>query len=1106
MQFTLRTAERRARRFLLTFALLLAAWAVPARSALNTDYVFQSGSGSMLDTTGMTIVHNSGADDNSSSVFALGFSFVYDGNTYSQFSFNSNGLIRLGPTAVDGSRFNEDMPNSTALSNAPMIAAFWDDLLITTGNAGYKLLGSAPNRIMTINYNYRRFGSSSTDKAFLQIRLYETSNKIEYYYGPVSVTGTYSATIGAELSATNYATINPSANTITYNTSPLNSVTVPPAANTLYTLCPGSIAFTGNIAQGGTGTMANGDTLMRSLKVMRGNTASMTPFTLTATGCAAGTITFALTGVNAGDYTISPSSVTLGSGGSSTPTITFTPQGIGPRYATLTVNFGSGTRTFTLADSGTPRITYTGNIAQGGTDSMKNGQTLLANQPVVIRGTTVNYQPFTLTNINTNGAAPAASITYSIKGMSGGQFTVSPASVALGANQSSTPTISVTPTVIGFVTDTLFVNAEGQIRAFELRIFSGAPAATFTLVDKTPVTPSSLLFLNQYSCLGDGTLRIPIDITSIGGVPFTINGYQAFQLDSTTTTSKLPLHHDAQGFLTPSLDYALVDDATGAPVQFPLVIQANETRRLAVTFLGQRPTKRFARFYLRTNGQNFTGTDTAGQQTGGLLTFDLLGRGANSHLSNDLSSTSPLPKPVLFPITDVGNSSTATVKIGNIGTCTLRVSMKDLEINTGDIKEFTIVTMPTNNLDPVTGDLLIAPNTIDQQIVVKFAPIHAGTRRATMVLRTNDSAVIIPGITLRGVYYLDLVGSTPAKLAASNVDFGQALIGGGAAEQKHDVIHLENNSGFPLDIVKIIFDGADSAEFAVDGSGGFPTLPRTVLPGERLDLKVLFAPQAGGTSGKRSVKVKLVLANGDTVVSEVTGYAGTRVLTATPMNLNFDRISPNKISHKTVTITNNGTIPTRITDVILSNKNDFSMSTLARTELQPGQSEEIEVTFKPTAAGTATGTLTFVSNVPGAPAIVTLNATSARTRGVDTDPIQSTTGISLSDGEKSGAPDLVMSLSGVEGEVFANGVALRQSVPNPGRDVVEISYLLAARGQVMLALYDGNGRLVRVLDQGAREMGEQKIAVNVSDLASGVYHYRLVANGQTLARSMTVVR
>jgi hypothetical protein len=1061
----------------------------------------------MLDTTSMTIVHSSGADDNSSAVFSLGFNFVYDGVIYSQFSFNSNGLIRLGPVAIDGSRFNEDMPNSTALSNAPMIAAFWDDLLITTGNAGYKLLGSAPNRIMTINYNYRRFGSTSTDKAFLQIRLYETSNKIEYYYGPVSVTGTYSATIGAELSATNYATINPSANTITYNTSPLNSVSTPPTANTLYTLCPGSIAFTGNVAQGGTGTMASGDTLLRSLKVMRGNTASMTPFSLTATGCAAGTVTFAITGVNAGDYTVSPASVTLGSGGTSTPTITFTPQGIGPRYATLTVNFGTGTRTFTLADSGTPRITYTGNIAQGGTDSMKNGQTLLANQPVVIRGTTVNYQPFTLTNINTNGAAPAASITYSIKGISGGQFTVSPTSASLGANQTSTPTISVTPTVIGFVFDTLFVNAEGQIRAFELRIFSGAPAATFTLVDRTPVTPSSLLFLNQYSCLGDGMLRIPIDITSIGGVPFTVTGYQAFQLDSTTTSTKLPLHHDAQGFLTPATDYALVDDATGAPVQFPFVIQANETRRLAVTFLGQRPTKRFARFYLRTNGQNFTGTDTAGQQTGGLLTFDLLGRGANSRLSNDVSATSPLPKPVVFPMTDVGDSSIARVRIANSGTCTLRVSLKDLEINTGDIKEFTIISMPVDSTrDRNTGDLLIAPNTVDQQIVVRFTPIHAGTRRATMVLRTNDSAVIIPGITLRGVYYLDLVGSTPAKLAASNIDFGQALIGGGAAEQKHDVIHLENNSGFPLDIVKIIFDGADSAEFAVDGSGGFPTLPRTVLPGERLDLKVLFAPQAGGTSGQRSVKVKLVLANGDTVVSEVTGYAGLRGLNPSPTALNFDRISPNKIAHKTVKVTNDGTIPTRIISVKLSNTTDFSMSTLARTELQPGQSEEIEVTFRPTATGIANGTLTFVSNLPGAPVLVTLNGTSARTKGVDTDPIQSTTGVSLSDGERSGAPDLEMSLSGVEGEAIANGVALRQSIPNPGRDVVEISYLLAARGQVMLALYDGNGRLVRVLDQGAREMGEQKIAVNVSDLASGVYHYRLVANGQTLTRTMTVVR
>ena len=134
------------------------------------------------------------------------------------------------------------------------------------------------------------------------------------------------------------------------------------------------------------------------------------------------------------------------------------------------------------------------------------------------------------------------------------------------------------------------------------------------------------------------------------------------------------------------------------------------------------------------------------------------------------------------------------------------------------------------------------------------------------------------------------------------------------------------------------------------------------------------------------------------------------------------------------------------------------------------------------------------------------SGTATRTKGIDLDPIQATTGISPTGNDMSRGAEVEMSLSGVEGETAAGGVALRQSVPNPGREVVEISYVLAARGDVMLALYDGNGRLVRVLDQGAREMGEQKITVDVNGLGSGVYHYRLVANGQTLTRTMTVVR
>jgi hypothetical protein len=458
-------------------------------------------------------------------------------------------------------------------------------------------------------------------------------------------------------------------------------------------------------------------------------------------------------------------------------------------------------------------------------------------------------------------------------------------------------------------------------------------------------------------------------------------------------------------------------------------------------------------------------------------------------------------------VTKVGESNTMTVKLANSGACTLRVSMKDLQIASGDAKEFTIVSLPTTSIDPATGDLLIAPKSTDQQIVVKFAPEHSGTRRATMVLRTNDSTIVMPGIGLRGALYLDLVGSTPTMLATTDADFGSALIGGGAIEQQHNVIHLENTSGLPLEIVKILIAGSDAAEFTADGTGGLPGLPRTMQAGERLDLKLVFAPQTGGQSGDRKAEVRLVLSSGDTVVALLKGFAGTRVLDATPASVTFATMSRGKTAHKTVTVTNNGTIPMRITGMVLSNTTDFSVSTFARTELQPGQSEELEVTYSPTATGSATGTLTITSNAPanGGIAVVTLNGTATKAHGTDVgDPSQTTSGtIGQVGGEGNGIEE---SVSGVTDEALAGGMTLRQSAPNPAHEVVEISYVLAARGPMNLSLFDGNGALVRVLENGVREAGEGRIQVRVSDLPSGLYHYRLTAAGRTLSRTLTVVR
>src|SRR5207244_736647 len=86
-------------------------------------------------TTGVTQLIAAGQDDIASAVTAIGFSFVFNGTTYTSFSVSSNGLMRLGSTVVsstDGNSANANTLAGTTISDFPRIAPYWDNLRTTT--------------------------------------------------------------------------------------------------------------------------------------------------------------------------------------------------------------------------------------------------------------------------------------------------------------------------------------------------------------------------------------------------------------------------------------------------------------------------------------------------------------------------------------------------------------------------------------------------------------------------------------------------------------------------------------------------------------------------------------------------------------------------------------------------------------------------------------------------------------------------------------------------------------------------------------------------------------------------------------------------------------
>jgi PKD repeat protein len=130
--------------------------------------------------------------DDASFVINIGFTFTYMGVNYTQILACSNGWASLnqsGGTATDNAYlFTATAPNTT-------LAPWFDDLGIGTGgNKGtmdYKIDGFAPNRIFTVEWlNWRPYYTgANTSRLNFQLKLYETTNVIEFQYGTITNSG-----------------------------------------------------------------------------------------------------------------------------------------------------------------------------------------------------------------------------------------------------------------------------------------------------------------------------------------------------------------------------------------------------------------------------------------------------------------------------------------------------------------------------------------------------------------------------------------------------------------------------------------------------------------------------------------------------------------------------------------------------------------------------------------------------------------------------------------------------------------------------------------------------------------------------------------------------
>jgi hypothetical protein len=137
----------------------------------------------------------------------IGFNFTFCGVVYNQISVNNHAFISLANSGTVGAFVN----TPANIVGPGVLMAYWFDLGGTGTNGFYVTTGTFPNRVFTVQYTNMQptpgWTPGSSGLGSFQIKLYETTNVIEYWYGACSLAGT-SATIGIANSTTDYHTVN----------------------------------------------------------------------------------------------------------------------------------------------------------------------------------------------------------------------------------------------------------------------------------------------------------------------------------------------------------------------------------------------------------------------------------------------------------------------------------------------------------------------------------------------------------------------------------------------------------------------------------------------------------------------------------------------------------------------------------------------------------------------------------------------------------------------------------------------------------------------------------------------------------------------------------
>jgi len=217
--------------------------AVGAQAQTASQYRLVATSSAFTPIVGGTTVAIN-ADDVVSGDLPIGFSFTFAGVNYTTFRVNSNGYLGFGSTLSNN--LSSNISDGTA--GGPVACALVSDLDGRTAGATptYLLTGTAPNRVLTMQWlNWGNYNGVSNVVSF-QTKLFEGSNRIQFAYRQEATPPNRTFGIGLYSAPGDFLSLNDSGSNPT--TSSTVATTLPlPATGQVYTFVPGNV-WTGAVS------------------------------------------------------------------------------------------------------------------------------------------------------------------------------------------------------------------------------------------------------------------------------------------------------------------------------------------------------------------------------------------------------------------------------------------------------------------------------------------------------------------------------------------------------------------------------------------------------------------------------------------------------------------------------------------------------------------------------------------------------------------------------------------------------------------------------------------------------------------------------------------